>query len=123
MSTLHERHESLWRLALPPLLWLAHFLASYFTGALWCGRFGDGSLATPRLAIAGYTVAALVGITLVGGRALRRHLLGGQPPPHDEDSAADRTRFLGQATLLLSGLSAVAVLFGALVAVFIPECD
>ena len=64
----------------------------------------------------------LVGIGIVGWRGFRRHRLGTASPPHDADTPADRHRFLGFATLLLSALSAVAVLYAALVAVFIGRC-
>jgi len=42
--------------------------------------------------------------------------------PHDADTPEDRHRFLGFATLLLSGLSAVAVIYTALVVVVFRSC-
>jgi len=48
--------------------------------------------------------------------------LGSATLPHDDDTPEDRHRFLGFATLLLSALSAVAVLYAGLVAVFIRSC-
>jgi hypothetical protein len=81
-----------------------------------------GSLGGVRVAIAVYTVLALGGIGVIGWRALRRHRYGTATLPHDDDSPEDRHRFLGFSALLLSGLSAVAVLYAALAAVFIGSC-
>jgi hypothetical protein len=105
-------------------LWAAHFLLSYATAALWCGKIAgpSGSLSTARLAIAIYTAIGLAAVGLIGLQAYRRHRLGGEPPPHDRDTPEDRHRFLGFATVLLSGLSAVAILYTALAAVFIGTC-
>jgi hypothetical protein len=94
------------------------------TAAVWCAKVAgpDGALGPARWAIAGYAVAALIGIGMSFISALRRHRYGTAAVPHDFDSAADRHRFLGFATLLLSGLSAVAVLYVAAAAIFIGSC-
>jgi hypothetical protein len=115
----------LWLLAASPAVWAAHFLLCYVTAAVWCGRLaGPGaSLWTVRVAIGGYTVAALAGIAVVGYVGFRRHRLGHADLPHDDDSPEDRHRFLGFATFLLSGLSALAVVYSALAAVFIETCQ
>ena len=42
--------------------------------------------------------------------------------PHDAETPADRDRQLGFATVLLSALSLVAVVFSALPALFIGDC-
>jgi hypothetical protein len=42
--------------------------------------------------------------------------------PHDDDTPEDRRSFMGFATLLLCGLSAVAVVFVALPARFLEVC-
>ena len=73
-------------------------------------------------AVAVYTVLALVGIGVVGWIGWRRHGYGTGAVPHDFDTQADRHRFLGFATVLLSGLSAVAVLYVAAVAMFFRTC-
>ncbi|HEY1107104.1 MAG TPA: hypothetical protein VGE76_00685, partial [Opitutaceae bacterium] len=82
----------------------------------------DGSLQPVRWLIAGYTIVALVGIAITARGGLRRHRRGTESIPHDYDTAGDRHGFLGYATVLLSGLSAVAVLFAALVIVFFKDC-
>lgn len=119
-----EDAETLWLITLAPLLWALHFLASYLTAAIWCARYwspGEG-LAPVRVAILIYTVAALAGIVAVGVLGLRRHQLGTATVPHDFDTPHDRHRFLGFATLLLAGLSAVATLFVGVVAAFFQSC-
>ena len=116
---------SLWTLAAAPTLWAAHFMACYLTAAIWCAKAAtaESPLWTVRVAIAAYTAVALGAIAAVAYGGYRRHMLGSAHLPHDDDTPADRTRFLGFATLLLSGLSAVAVAYSALVAVFIRSCE
>jgi hypothetical protein len=105
-------------------MWVAHFMLCYLSAAIWCEKVvgPSGSLREVRLAIAVYTVLALVAIGLIGRVGLRRHRLGRATVPHDFDTPEDRHRFLGFATLLLSSLSAVATLYVALAAVFIGSC-
>jgi hypothetical protein len=119
-----EHEESLWWLTVSPSIWAAHFLASYLTAAIWCAKAvpPGGPLAPVRTAIAAYTAVALAGIVATGWHGLRRHRLGTAARPHDVDTPGDRSRFLGFATLLLSGLSAVATVYVALVAVFVETC-
>ncbi len=115
---------SLWLLTIAPTIWAAHLLLSYITAAIWCAKFAgmDASLGGVRTAIAWYTTVALVGIALVGWEGFRRHIYGTETTTHDLDSPEDRHRFLGFATLLLSGLSAVAVLYAALAAMLFDTC-
>jgi hypothetical protein len=121
---LAEENQSLFLLAASPVIWAAHFLLSYITAAIWCAKVAGpgGSLSGVRVAVAVYTVLALGGIGCIGWRALRRHKYGTATVPRDYDSPEDRHRFLGFSALLLSGLSAVAVLYAALATVFIGGC-
>lgn len=121
---LHERHERLWRIAVSPTIWAGHFLMSYITAAIWCAKYSprDGSLGPVRWAILAYTVVALISIALNGRSGLQRHRRGTESPPHDFDTAGDRHGFLGYATVLLSVLSAVAVVFAASVIIFFEDC-
>lgn len=120
-----ESRQNLWLLPAAPAIWAAHFLASYITAALWCGMVVGrlGPLSSARLAIAVYTVVALAGIAAIGWSGYRAHTFGVAEPPHDADSPEDRHRFLGFATLLLSGLSAVAVIYSAMAAAIIETCQ
>jgi hypothetical protein len=116
--------DTLWLLTVAPTIWAGHLLLSYMTAAIWCAKFAapGGSLNAIRTAIASYTAIALVAIMIVGWEGLRRHRHGTEATTHDLDSPGDRHRFLGFATLLLSGLSAVAVLYAALAATFFETC-
>ncbi len=123
-SVLSERRESLWVLVASPMIWAAHFLVCYCTAAVACAKIipPNGSLWKVRVAIAIYTGIALLGVAAVGWHGLARHRFGGSSLPHDDDSPEDRHRFLGFATMLLSGLSAVAIAYAALAALFIESC-
>lgn len=119
-----EHNESLWVLTVAPAIWALHFLMCYITAAIWCAKLAGRSapLGDARLLIWTYTVFALAGIAGIGWRGLRQHRFGHAELPHDFDSAEDRHRFIGFATLLLAGLSAVSTVFVALAAVFIGDC-
>jgi len=122
MSRVAEEHQSLLSLTASPVAWAAHFLLSYVTGAIWCAKVG-GSLGPVRLAVGLYTAVALTIIVVVAWHAWRAHTYGGETAPHDADSPEDRHRFMGLATLLLSGLSGVAVCYAALVVLFVGACQ
>jgi hypothetical protein len=123
-AALPERSGYLVLLATAPAIWMTHFLLSYITASIWCAKYaGPGnSLAGARIAVAAYTVVALAVIGYVGWSGHRRHRHGGETEPHDFDSAADRHRFLGFATLLLAGLSAIATIFVAVSVAAFETC-
>jgi hypothetical protein len=122
-SRVPDRH-SLWLLTMGPSIWAAHLLLCYITAAIWCAKFvaPDGLLGPVRLATGAYTAVALAGIAVVGWEGLRRHRHGTEATTHDLDTREDRHRFLGFATLLLSGLSAVGVAYAALAAQYFDTC-
>ncbi len=124
MTETAEKSQSLWLLTASPVVWAAHFMLSYITASIWCAKLSgpDKSLWEVRVAIAIYTALALAGIALIGWIGYRRHSYGNAAVPHDADTPEDRHRFIGFATLLLSGLSAVAVIYAALVVVFFRSC-
>jgi hypothetical protein len=119
-----ESEQNLWRITAGPIVWAAHFLACYLTGAIWCAKHAgpDAGLGGVRAAVAVYTVVALAGIGWAAWSGWRRHEHGIATVPHDFDTPEDRHRFLGFATLLLAGVSAVATVYVALAAVFIRTC-
>jgi hypothetical protein len=117
-------HYSLWLLTIAPTIWAVHLLLCYITAAIWCARFvaAGGPLGGVRSAVGWYTAVALVGIGVIGWEGFRRHRHGTEATTHDLDSVEDRHRFLGFATLLLAGLSAVGVLYAALAAIYFETC-
>ncbi len=122
-----EAEESLLSLAAPPLVWAAHFLLSYVTAALYCAKVAStgGPLGAARAAIVAYTALALVLLGWLGWRGHVRRRAPSEPTAElaaEGGSALARRRFLGNATLLLTCLSALAVLYGALVVVFVRSC-
>lgn len=83
----------------------------------------DNSLGGARTAIGVYSIVAVALIAIIGWGGYKRHAYGHEMLPHDGDTPEDRHRFLGMATLLLSALSLVAVLFEALVLAYFWTCD
>ena len=125
MTPVPERRQSFLVLAAGPLVWGAHFTLSYVTAAVWCAKQPSAlvPLTPVRGAIALYTVVALLAIGVSGVIGYRAHRLPGGEAPHDDDTPEDRHRFIGFATLLLAGLSALAVVYAALVAVLVETCQ
>ena len=119
-----EEPLHLWLLAASPSIWMLHFMVTYITGALWCGMVAgrDGPLAGAHLAIAAYTVVALIAIGIVGWSGHTRHGATVGVREHSRDDPQSRTRFLGLAAVLLSGLSALATIYVAISAAYLPTC-
>lgn len=124
MQQYAEQNESLWILTMGPLVWALHFALSYGTAALYCGMVAGrvGSATTVKIAIGIYTIVALSGILAAGWVGFRRHRARMDATPHDADHPEDRHQFLGFASLLLSGLSAVATMYAAMVILYFDTC-
>lgn len=124
MRLIPKEVESLWTLFTAPVVWALHFLASYGAFSVYCAKAGGApfSFDTLRMALAVITVMALAMIVLSAWLAWRQWGFGIHDPPHDEPTEHARTLFQGFATLLLSGLSFVAVTYGALPLIFIAGC-
>jgi hypothetical protein len=124
IETAAPGHYSLWLLTIAPTIWAMHLLLCYITAAIGCAKFvaPGGSLDGIQSAIGWYTGLALAGIAVMAWEGYRRHRHGTEATTHDLDSAEDRHRFLGFATLLLSGLSAVGVIYAALAAAYFETC-
>jgi hypothetical protein len=129
-QTLPERTFYLVMLPMGPAIWAAHFFTTYILVSLWCApamgggvpTASTGSLAGAHTIVFALTVAALIGIGLVGWSGYRRQAHGGETAPHDDDTPEDRHRFLGLATMLLAGLSAVATFWVALSTAYFSTC-
>ena len=116
--------ESLWTLFTAPVVWALHFLLCYIGAAIFCEKPGFLGMDFDklRMAIAVFTVLSLAMIVLSAILAWRQWGFGSTDRPHDDPTRQDRLLFQGYATLLLSGLSFVAVTFTALPVLFVTEC-
>lgn len=125
MWIIPKQIESLWTLFTAPTIWAVHFLFCYVGAAVYCAKrdalgLGFGAV---RTGIGIGTAIALALIVLSAWLAWRQWGFGAHEPPHDEPTVHDRNRFQGFATLLLSALSFVAVVFTAMPAAIILECN
>jgi hypothetical protein len=116
--------ESLWTLFTAPVVWAGHFLLCYLVAAIFCEKpdFLGLNFANLRVAIGVLTLLSLAMIVVSALLAWRQWGFGAGDPPHDDPTRRDRLHFQGYATLLLSGLSFIAVIFTALPALFIDGC-
>lgn len=96
-----------------PLVWAAHFLASYVTAAIDCAGRADGGLIESRGLIGAYTVIALLLIGVHAGRSLAAYRASG----------AERVRFVGYTGFLLALISAIAIVFAALPLLLSASCQ
>lgn len=124
LTDLPEPKSSLTSLVIAPLVWAAHFGLAYGTAAIWCAKVAGpaGSFTGAQVAIALYTVVALAATGYIGWRAWRTQRVGHLEVPDDRDSANARHRFIALATLLLAGLSAIAIIYAALAAALVGIC-
>ena len=125
MQLIPKQVESLWTLFTAPTIWAGHFLFCYVGAAVFCAKRDMVSLefGAVRAGIGIATVVALLLIVASAWLAWRQWGFGTMEPPHDDPSRHDRNRFQGFATLLLSALSFVAVVFTAMPIMMIAECN
>ena len=115
-----ELKVTLWTLIVPPTVWAAHFLFAYLWVSVQCAK--TGGFASYPLVFWGLTGLALLAILASGAIAFVQSRAPGDPPPHEHGTDIDRLRFVAYSTLLLAGLSFVAVVFTALPVLFIGDC-
>ncbi|MBT9369104.1 hypothetical protein [Rhizobium sp. CSW-27] len=117
--------ETLWTLFTGPAVWAFHFLVCYVVMAIHCAKPGLMGLGFNdyRVSLAVFTAGAAAFILFAAYLAWRQWGFGSEEPPHAAATDRDRRRFQGFATLLLSGLSLVAVVFTALPLFFMSECQ
>lgn len=115
--------SSLWMLVVPPTVWALHFLFSYVYAAVHCAKSGSAEVIVDiRTGIAAATVVALLLVVAFGYIAWAQSRIQGDLPPYQDSTDEDRLRFLAVSTLLLAGLSFVAILFTALSAFVFEDC-
>jgi hypothetical protein len=121
-----EESDSLWRIALGPLIWAIHFVLTYAGAAIVCEKLvGEQAWAMPflQLSIAGISVLALALIAWIGWRSWRQwDYLDDYDYEHDRSVEEDRHEFLGHAAFLLAVVSFISVIYVALPAIFVAEC-
>lgn len=112
-----ELEQGLSTLVAPLLAWAAHFVFVYAVAAVFCAK--GWPIGAMRAAAAAATLLALALLArwFVKGRARARREAGAA-----DDAAHARRRFLGFATALTAGLSAVAIVYSALVFVLVRDC-
>jgi hypothetical protein len=121
-DALGEDRQSLWLLTFSPAIWMAHLVISNSAAAIWCGKMGESGLGPLRAGVIGLAIVALAGIGITGLAGWRKHRHGGADPPYDRDTAEDRHRFLGLATVLLSSMSAIATIYVTISTLFVQDC-
>jgi hypothetical protein len=124
MRLIPKEVETLWTLFTGPIVWALHFLICYVAAAVYCAKASEAtvSFGMLRLTLAVVTFLALLAIIVAAWLAWRQWGFGSGDPPHDEPTREDRLLFQGFATLLLSGLSFVAVVFVSVPLLFIEVC-
>jgi hypothetical protein len=119
-----EPRQSLWALTVGPAIWAGHFLTSYVAAAVWCGHAGGHTRFGPVAGLfAAVTALALAAVAWVAWGGWTRYRHGEAVPSHHKDTPEDRHRFLGLATLLLAGLSAVSILYTVLAVAILGGCS
>lgn len=113
------------RVIAAPVIWAAHFLACYVLAAVYCEKMGRASdLGPARAGILVLTALALGGIGAVtrGLWRVRARSLTDDDFEFEHNSPEERHRFLAHVALMLCALSAVAVLYVAIPALYLTSC-
>lgn len=125
MQRAHETGTGLWRVLAPLTVWAAHFLIVYVGAAVFCAKSGRAATLDPvGLFVAAATLAALAAIGAIAWSTAKRwgvSIIDGDLR-YDRPAVEERHRFLSHMTLMLSGLSAIAVIYVAIPAIFMKAC-
>ena len=119
-----EEKASLFRITFGPLVWSAHFVASYAATAVYCAKlFPTAAGLDPlRWGIAVATLLALGGIAWAGWRSWRQWREHNEDWEDSDGSDEDRGQFLGHAAFLLAIISFIGVIYTALPALLSASC-
>jgi hypothetical protein len=115
----------LWSVIIAPTIWALHFLACYIAAAIYCEKLGrDASLDTIRTLVIVVTVVALGGIFWSSLRLWRVHdrSLTDDDFEYEHNTPEERHRFLSHVALMLSVLSAVAVIYVTIPMLYLESC-
>jgi uncharacterized membrane protein len=115
----------LWRVIAAPIIWALHFLFCYVFVAIYCEKFGRASdLTTAKYWIVAATLIALAGIAwlTMGIWRVRARSVTDNDFEFEHNSPEERHRFLSHAALMLSVLSAIAVLYVVIPALYLSTC-
>jgi hypothetical protein len=115
----------LWRVIISPSIWALHFLACYIAAAIYCEKMGrDAPLDDIRLLVIAVTVLALGGIawSTLGLWRVHDRSLTDDDFEYEHNTPEERHRFLSHVALMLSILSAVAVIYVAIPMLYLESC-
>jgi hypothetical protein len=115
--------EPLWVPVVAPSIWSLHFMLCYATAAVWCGRFSPPPSPGIRTLVAVFTVGALAAIALFFHHGFSRLRYRLPMRPLDDDTPGDREQFVAFTTMLLAGMSLVAVVFEAIAIAVVNRCS
>ncbi len=113
------------RVIAAPTIWAVHFLLCYLLAAVYCEKAGRVSDLWPaRLGIILLTLLALAGIAALtrGLWQVRARSVTEDDFEFTHNSPEERHRFLSHVALMLCALSAVAVLYVAIPAIYLTSC-
>ena len=117
---------TLMKITLAPTIWAFHFVICYAATAVWCTKLtASGDTVTLQTWLIGVTVAALAGIVLCGIIGWRAWHKGGYGEDGHTPGIGDtesRKRFLGHASVLLSVVSFIGVIFVIAPVLLIGTC-
>ena len=115
----------LWRVIISPTIWALHFLACYVAAAIYCEKMGrDAPLDDIRLLVITVTLVALGGIfwSTLGLWRVHDRSLTDDDFEYEHNTPEERHRFLSHVALMLSILSAVAVIYVAIPMLYLESC-
>jgi hypothetical protein len=102
--------------------WAVHFLVFYGLVEFGCGGLQGGAVMGLSFISALLLLAGLLGLAVVAGSALAARLVWREGRAADDDARAERDRYIGLASLVLSGIFALAILAETIPAALLSPC-
>lgn len=113
------------RVIAAPVVWALHFLFCYIYAAIYCEKLGRAApLDEPTLVVIVATVVALalIGLSTLSLWRVRGRSLTDDDFEYEHNTPEERHRFLSHVALMLSVLSAVAVIYVAIPMLYLATC-